>query len=276
MSVLGLVFGCTSWFSGPEPVVPPPPTSTFATLEPGVELATFTGAPASSVGDSRITVLRLDPATVEVALLAVSELGGRARRPQQWLAEHDLLAATNVALFEPDYRTATFHMRRGDHVNHAAMADDANHFLLLDPVRDEEPPLRIVDRTCEEVPLDDYRTVVQGYRITDCEGGPAFADRDRIWSHASLGVDRQGRMLWIFARSPWSTHDFAQVLAALPLDLHRVQYAEGGPPAMLVVNAGDTDQQWLGSYETGAFANDDNQEPFPLPFVLGARRKAPE
>lgn len=245
----------------------------FEQLEPGIELGTFTGSPRSPVGDSTITVLRLDPRVVEVQLHAASELGGASRTPREWADERDLVAVFNAALFETDHRTATFHMRRGEHVNHAAMADGANHFLLLDPVRPDLPPARIVDRTCEPVPLDDYRTVIQSWRITDCEGKPAFKDQERSWSHASLGIDEAGRLLWIFARSPWSTHDFAEVLAALPLDLHRVQYAEGGPPAALLIRAGGRDQQLLGSYETGAFANDDNHEPFPLPFVLGVRRR---
>jgi len=260
------------------PVAPPDAPRTavaFETLEPGVELARFRGDPPSQVGDSMITVLRLDPAQIEIVLLAASELGGTARNVATWADEHDLLAVTNAALFETDYRTATFHMRRGEHVNQPAVDSEANHFLLLDPVREGLPKVQIVDRTCEPLPLADYRTVVQGYRITDCQGAPAFADRDRIWSHASLGLDDAGRMLWIFARSPWSTHDFAQILLTLPLGLQRVQYAEGGPPATLLVRAGDHDGALVGSYESGAFANDDNQESFTLPFVLGARRRSP-
>ncbi|MEN0062161.1 MAG: hypothetical protein AAGA48_08400 [Myxococcota bacterium] len=266
---LFILLACTSRAPKADAPTPPPPKTSFEALRPGLEMATFIGDPPSPVGDSRIVVVRIDPSVLDIVLLAASSLGTSAKAPKAWVEQHGLLAATNAALYEPDYLTATFHMRQGDHINQAKLNPDANHFLLLDPIDGTLPAVQIVDRTCETVPFEAYRTVVQGYRITDCEGNPAFKDRERIWSHASIGIDKSGRMLWLFSRSPWSTHDFAEVLTRLPLDLHRVQYAEGGPPAALVLQKGK--EQWLGSYESGAFQNNENQTPFELPFVLGVR-----
>jgi hypothetical protein len=49
---------------------------------------------------------------------------------------------------------------------------------------------------------------------------------------------------------------------------------EGGPEATLYVNAGGTELERFGSYETGFNENDDNDRAWALPNVIGVWRRA--
>ena len=131
------------------------------------------------------------------------------------------------------------------------------------------------DRECDD--LDEarksYGTLIQSIRMISCDGRNVWSQQDRRWSHAAIGIDGSGRALLIHARSPWSTHDFIDILCSLPLDLARLQYAEGGPEAQLWVGAGGRELESFGSFETGFFQDDSNAVAWPVPNVVGVRAR---
>lgn len=53
-------------------------------------------------------------------------------------------------------------------------------------------------------------------------------------------------------------------------------YLEGGPEATLALDVGGRREQWVGSYETGFHEADDNTTAWPLPNVIGLRRRGSE
>ena len=88
-----------------------------------------------------------------------------------------------------------------------------------------------------------------------------------------IGQDSQGRILLIHSRSPWSTHDFIDLLVELPLDLVRLQYAEGGAPAQLFVQAGGATFEVVG---TGRIPGNDTRRPLAIPNIVGVRERPSE
>jgi len=165
-------------------------------------------------------------------------------------------------------------MRVGDHDNNPAHHPRANAWLAFGPREPGLAPVRILDPSCDDVALRErYHTVIQSYRMRTCAGSTAWKPSARIWSHASLGVDVDGRLLLLHARSPWSTHDFTEIVAGLPIGLRSLQYAEGGPEASLYLRSAGLELEWVGSYETGFFESDANQHAWELPNVLGVRRR---
>ena len=106
-----------------------------------------------------------------------------------------------------------------------------------------------------------------------CNGANVWSRSDKRWSIACLAQDGLGKVLFLHARSPLSVHDFIDTVKALPLDVARAMYLEGGPEATLYVNAsggdGRVEIERFGSYETGFNENDDNAVAWPLPNVLG-------
>jgi len=250
--------------------------SPWTAVEPGLDLGVFDSPTKSDVGDSKIRVLRIDPERFELVLLNASAdplLGNRTAR--QWVETENLVAAINPSMYGADHKTSVAHMERDGHVNNRRWSKD-NDVLAFDPVDPTDPPVTIIDSRCDDRDslAPRYKTLIQSIRMLRCDGVNVWSQQDKRWSHAVVGIDGAGRALFIHARSPWSTHDFIDLLMALPLDLKRLQYAEGGPEASLYVRAGSTELDQFGSYETGFYESDDNDRAWPLPNVLGVRRAA--
>jgi len=242
----------------------------FTVLEPGLELARLDSPRKSSIGDSVITVLRIDPEHWDLEVVAASKIApGESKTAKAWGEQTGMIATINAGMYEMDHSTATFWMKVGEHVNSTRWQTKAGSLMVLDG----SGPDKIIDLRCEDgdAAKKAYPTQVQSYRMLNCSGEPAWKPSKRIWSHASIGMDGSGRILFIHARSPWSTHDFAKILLELPLDLKRLQYAEGGPEASLYVKEGDL--ELFGSFETGFVENDKNSRAWPIPNVIGVKAK---
>lgn len=256
----------------PEPaVVLEPEPGAWKTLEPGLDLGVFSGTLPTPVGDGRIRVLRVDPAHHSLVLrMASAQPQAQAATAKDQAERDGLVAAINASMFQMDHRTSVGLMESHGIVNNPRLGKD-NMVLAFDPVDPTDPPVRLIDRTCEdfEALRPRYTTLIQSLRMVSCRGGNTWSDSARIWSHAAVGLDRQGRPLFIHARSPWSTHDFIEQLQRLPIDLDRLQYAEGGPEATLTVHAGGFEASYVGSYETGFWEDDSNTQAWPLPNVIG-------
>jgi uncharacterized protein YigE (DUF2233 family) len=90
---------------------------------------------------------------------------------------------------------------------------------------------------------------------------------------AVFALDRRGRALFLFTRSPFTVHAFANIIRKLPLGVRRAMYLEGGRPAQLYVKAGGTKVELTGAFGStgGTWAVFPAR---PIPNVLGlARRK---
>ena len=246
--------------------------SPFVTLEPGLDLAVLQSPRASIAGDSRISVLRIDAGHFEFEVLTQLQSGGPSRTVRDWADDGGLVAAINAAMFHPDLSSTELLISRGEANN--PHLGSSNTILAFHPTDPSSPAVRLIDRQCDD--LDtlrvQYSSFVQSIRLRSCDGRNVWTQQPRIWSHAVVGTDSSGRVLFIHARSPWSTHDFIEILVDLPLELDRLQYAEGGPEASLFVRSGQQEHLWVGSYETGFNENDDNHHPWPIPNVIGIRR----
>lgn len=85
-------------------------------------------------------------------------------------------------------------------------------------------------------------------------------------------MDREDHVLFIRSRSPYTTHDFINILLELPLGIRNAMYVEGGPQAQMYVESGDYEDEWVGSFETG-FCDESNERTWSVPNVIGVRRR---
>lgn len=251
-------------------------TSTWTPLEPGLELGVFDSPTPSQLGDSKIRVVRVDPTRFEVVVLAASQHDQSSRSAADWAREFGLNAAINASMFKTDWLTSVSHLKVGDHLNNPDLTGDMMVFAT-GPRTDNVPPVQLIDRECQDLQqvAESYTTLVQSIRMLSCTGENVWKQQPKQWSHAVTGIDAEGRLLLIHARSPWSTHDFIEILRALPLGLVRLQYGDGGPPAQLYVQSGVRQEQFIGSYETGIKESDTNERAWQIPNVIGVRRRAP-
>ena len=245
-------------------------------IEPGLELGTFAAPQKSQYGDSKVRILRIDPQHFELRVLSASHAAdGQSKTAREWLYSGGLVAAINPSMFQKDMKTSVSLMKNRHHTNHPRLSGD-KMLLAFDPAPGEKlPSVQLVDRECDDFTKlePQYGSWVQSIRMLSCKGENVWAQQNKTWSIAALGTDTKGRVLFIHARSPYSVHDFVKILQALPIDIARAMYAEGGPEAQLAVMQGKQIHEFVGSFETGFHEDDTNVAAWPIPNVVGIVRK---
>ncbi|HTT71524.1 MAG TPA: phosphodiester glycosidase family protein [Anaeromyxobacteraceae bacterium] len=241
----------------PAPVAPPPPApprppvaSGFTALEPGLDLGLFPG-PASAPGDGQVWVARIDPARFELRLLNASAGDARPHTVREWALAAGAVAGINAGMFQTDGLTSLGLMRSRAHQNNPRLSGRLKAVLAFDPLRPGLPRVQILDGACGELdPFPTaYGTLIQSIRMVSCDRKNVWAPEARRFSAAAIGLDGAGRALFIHARSPYKVHDLIDALLALPLDLRRALYVEGGPEAQLYVHSGEREVERLGAIE---------------------------
>jgi hypothetical protein len=240
-----------------------------------MDLGTFSASRPSSSGDSRITVLRIDPVLWSLEFIGLSLVGGSsARTARQWSKAHRLTAAINAGMYGTDYRTHVGYLRFREHLNN----DNVNAYksvAAFDPLRDGLRHFRIFDLDSPgvsmETILQDYASLVQNLRLIKRPGQNRWSQQKKMWSEAALGEDESGRILFIFCRSPYTMHDLNNELLRLGIGLVAAQHLEGGPQAQLYIHVGEVEFEISGSHGTSSLENDDISVSWPIPNVLGIR-----
>ncbi len=233
----------------------------------GVAYAAVTLTSKPTVGDGLLHVVKIDPSKARLRALAVSQVGGETRSARQWRDQFGLVAVINAGMYDVDFSRHTGYFRTGDHLNSSTWAKDYHSILVFDPRKPGLPPAAV--RDSGDGGWDEYGTVVQNLRLIRAPGVSVWAENGRRWSEAAVAMDREGAILFLFARSPYSMRELGRMLLALPLGIVRAMHVEGGPEASLSVRGGDVDLSLSGSYETSFNENDTNERQWPLPNVLG-------
>jgi len=250
----------------------------WQSLAPGMDLGTFSASQPSKSGDSRITVLRIDPDLWSLEFIGLSLNGGSSgRTARQWSKDHRLTAVINAGMYGTDHRTHVGHLRFREHLNN----DNINAYqsvAAFDPRRDGLPHFRIFDLDSPgvsmETILQDYASLVQNLRLIKRPGQNRWRQQEKMWSEAALGEDESGRILFIFCRSPYTMHDLNNELLGLGIGLVSAQHLEGGPQAQLYIHAEEMEFEISGSHGTSFSENDDISVAWPIPNVLGVRPRA--
>jgi hypothetical protein len=235
----------------------------WRSLAPGLELAEIATRVPSHAGDSRITVIRADPAHWELALVGADASGdGRPQTARAWARGHGLQVATNAGMFATDHRT------------HLNAYQSLAAFDPRDPAGGSAP-FRIYDLDAPGVTVEsirrDYASLVQNLRLIRKPGTNRWSQQPKRWSEAAFGEDAAGRPLFIHCRSPFSMHDLNRELLAAGIDLVAAKHLEGGPEAQLYVEVGATVIELVGSFETDFREDEGNTVAWPVPHVLGLR-----
>jgi len=257
-----------------------PPASDWKTLAPGMDLRYVTAKKPSSVGDSRIVILRMDPSLWQLEAVGITQTGESAgHTARAWSQSHNFSAAINAGMFATDYKTHLGYMGSSGHINNGH--SNAYQSVAAFEPRDSQSHalFRIFDLddsgTHFQDILKDYGSVLQNLRLVKRPGLNQWSPQERKWSEAALGEDDAGHILFIYSRSPFSMHDLNDELLAAGIGLLAAQHLEGGPEAQLYVHVGTVEMELCGSYETSFKENDSNSVAWPVPNILGARPRPP-
>jgi len=236
-------------------------------LGPGltVERWPIAATPAAG-GPPCLDVVRADPTRFRLRALSSDDAG---RSATAWLAEHALVAVTNAGMFHEGGAPVGLVIAEGT----ARGTDNPKFggFLAWDPVSPGDPPVIAAGKTCPAFDLAAlrrrYRSLVQSYRLLDCDGAALPWQDPKQYSAAGIGVDRAGRIVFLHARAAVTMAELSTAIANH--DLAGAIFLEGGPEASLVVRGSAGELARVGSYETGFVEHDDNHEFWALPNVIG-------
>jgi len=248
-----------------------PAAPAWQALEPGLEYALLDGPPSDGEGDGKIAAVRIDPARFELRLASASAPGqGALLTARDWAYRTGASAAINASMYQEDLRTSVSLMKSRDHVNQRRVSKD-KAVLAFDPLVSGVPPVRIVDRDCDDLTDAEHRygTLVQSIRMVSCERRNVWAPSDRRFSTAAIGVDAKGRVLFFHARTRWPVHDLVKALLELPIELKQAMYVEGGPEAQLFARGGGREIERVGTFERAPRAADAGRA-WPVPNVIVA------
>jgi len=232
----------------------------------------------STIGDSRIAVLRIDPKFWELEAIGIGQTGEEVgHTAKDWCKSHKFAAAINAGMFAGDGKTHLGYSRYLDKVS----SDRINSYqsvAAFNPRTAKLQSFHIFDLDSSTITMQgivkNYASAVQNLRLVKRSGLNQWGQKSHKWSEAALGEDSAGRILFIFSRTPFSMHDLNQELLASDIGLVAAQHLEGGPEAQLYVDSGGEEVELYGSFETSFKENDSNSVAWPVPNVFGVRPRA--
>jgi exopolysaccharide biosynthesis protein len=251
------------------------PPTLWKKIDDGLFIGEFLSPQKAIVGDSKIIVVKIDPRKYKLQLLTASEYKHSNLTAREWCRKYKLIAAINAGMFQQDYKSNVGYMKNFKHINNKRISSRYLSAAAFNPVRESSPGFRIFDTDVTPMQdiLKDYHTVIQNLRLIKRPGSNRWKQQSKQWSEAALGQDREGNILFIFSRSPFSMHDLNKILLNLPINLQCAQHLEGGPEASLYFSHNGTTVELMGSFETDFNENSDNKHFWPLPNVLGVTKR---
>jgi hypothetical protein len=262
-------------FLGDSPEAARAATDQWRQIAKGLAVVEMQIPQKASVGDSRITVIRIDTAFYSFDVFCAAASDSVNRTVREWCEEFGLTAAVNAGMYAKDYRTHVGYLRKDSLLLGLGFRKDYKSVLASRPLRAGLPSVRLIDLECESFDniTTAYGTVLQNLRMISCHRRNVWQQQNRRWSTVALGEDNDGHLLFILCRSPYSVHDLNNILLALPLGIKKAMYLEGGAPASLYLSAGSTVMERYGIYD-GAGSREEGLEIIHrLPNVIGIKRR---
>lgn len=249
-----------------------PSAISWQELEKGLYYASIDAPVKSSYADSKIDVLKIDPAYFKFNLLCAGEKKSNSKTADQWCDEYKMIAGVNASMFklEGDFKQSTGYMKNNKYANNNVLNASYKNIFAFNVKDSSLPSAHIIDLSCENwsVQKNNYSSFSQSLRMIDCSGNNTWQLQQKKWSMVLLGEDKGGNILFIFVRSPYRVHDYITMLKEMPLKLTRLMYLEGGPEASFYINHPKLKLSKAGSYETGFNENDDNKVFWDIPNMI--------
>ncbi len=254
-------------------------TGEWAELETGLYKKEFQSIVPSFIGDSKITVIKIDPHFFEFEMYNAGNIDNKKRAIDNWVNSAGLVGAVNASMFitnDGREMMSSGYMINKEYVNNSSLNPRYEMVLAFNPKHPYLQKVRLVDITCPEEQYfmwqDLYQCYSQDLKVVQCGQTVNWRGRNGYWSQVLWAQDKMGNTLWIFARSPYMTADLANQLLQTDLNIDKMMYLEGGPEASLYVKSRAETIAKMGSYETDFREDDTNTMFWGLPNIIGIRR----
>jgi hypothetical protein len=237
-----------------------------------------TDAPLRSIkGDSKLTILKINPAYVDMHLATTTAMDSVSRPVNFWADTLNFDIVFNAGMYDLARPLISRGLlKNGDHSNQRVLKEGWNTVLALNPVDSKNQiAAKIYDLQCNSFDQfsKKYNGLIQGIRMLDCEGNPMSWKKNQYCSMLVCAQDKEDNLYLIFTRSPYSHNQMIRFMKQFPTPLHSAIYMEGGPETSLYVHIGDFCMQKVGSYVSGTYPKDSNSVFWGLPNVVGIKVK---
>lgn len=275
LSILFLFNACT--YSQQDQQEVKPDYSNWVELTKGMEYREISAPTKSFIGDSKISILRMDPALFRFDLFSATQHDSLTRNLYAWADTFDLLVAFNAGMYnlaKPLQSRA--YLQNGSHYNNPRLLENFNLMMAMGPKpNSNRSNIEILDLTCSnwQQEQQNFTGFAQGLRMIDCNGNPMFWKK-KIQSCSMLvaAEDEKGWFYLIFTRSPYTHNQMIQFMTAMPYGLHDAIYLEGGPETSLLIDVNGHCIEKVGSWVSTTWERDDNNNFWRLPNIVGVRK----
>ncbi len=244
-------------------------------LGKGIEYGVFPVYSAMEQETTTLHVVRLDPEQVRLKLILASEQDKKSRTAGGWCKDFNLVAAINAGMYQGDYLTNVGYLRNGSYVQNKYWHRRHKSALAFGPRKIGLPAAVMVDLDEPSIRrrLNDFDAVVQNLRLTKCDGVSVWDRSEKKWSEAAVGMDRAGRILFLFCRAPMTMKRFNETVRSLDLNAVCLMHLEGGLLASLSIRTERLSLDLAGSYENVIQVTGGAGEQWPIPNVIGVQAK---
>lgn len=245
-------------------------------IDEGLHYCDFAAPTKSTIGDSKILIIRIDPKNYSFRLLCASEVSpGSAISVKEWAEKYKLIAAINAGMFQTDLKSNVGYMKNFSHFNNPRIHKTYASVFACNPKKTDLPPAMVFDTDVKDIKevIGEYHTVVQNLRLIKRPRLERWAQQEKRWSEAALGQDQDGNILLIFSGSPYTMHELIKILLSLPIKLDCAMHLEGGPAASFYLRHNNTELARVGRHELSSLVGEMNNEFLPIPNIIGITKK---
>jgi uncharacterized protein YigE (DUF2233 family) len=244
-------------------------------VDEGLYMGEFDPPQKSTIHDSKITIVKIDPKFYSFKLLCASEHGKVKMTVKKWCQKHHLISAMNAGMYQEDGIRNVGYMKNFNHINNPRLNTTYKAVLAFNPIEFALPEIQIIDLTCQDFEKlgFKYQTLVQNIRMISCRQENVWSKQDKTWSMAVFGMDKSGNGLFIFTDSHYSGYDFANILLSLPLSIYNAMYLEGGQEATLYFSANEVEFERIG-FPPGLHGKDNLPAARSIPNIIGIVKKS--
>lgn len=229
----------------------------------------------SDVGDSKISILKINPSDFNFNLFLATQLDRKPRTVCQWADTFDLDIVLNAGMYNLAKKlTHRGFLKNFEHSNNAELNPGYNAMIAFNSKDSSLSNFDILDLNCDSwsVMQKKYASFAQGPRMLDCDGAPlSWNKKKQRCSMLVAALDDKENLYFVFCRSPYSHN---QMIAFMQeLKLKNAIYLEGGPETSLYIRGKNEVIERVGSYVSDSYAHDENVVFWKLPNVIGIQRK---
>jgi hypothetical protein len=250
----------------------------WSALDEGLDMTELPGPFVSAWSDSKVTVVRINPSFYSFGFTCSTQYDTVQRTVREWCEMAGWMGGINAGMYSlKDHRSGMGYLKNFEHLNNPVFRENYNALALFEPKEKNSPAFRIIDMDSNNAKsmADQYQCCLQSIRMIDGNGQAVYWKKKPILrcSMSVLAIDQEGRMLWLFTRSPYTANEFIDFMLAAPLGIRTAMYLEGGPEATLFLKTATTEIEKFGSYVSYSNPDDENAEVRKMPNILGFKKK---